>query len=148
MSFRTTLGALLMIVTVWTASVAAGAMPALVDAARGANWNAVRSMIKEGPRDAVNASDTDGTRPLHFAVRADELDVVDLLLRAGADPKVENRLGVTPLLLAAQNGNAAMIRRLLDAGANANQVDRTGETILMVAIRTGDVDSVRTLLKY
>jgi len=148
MSFKTTLSALLMIVAVWTVSVAAGAVPALVDAARGANWNAVRSMIKEGSRDAVNASDTDGTRPLHFAVRADELDVVDLLLRAGADPKVENRLGVTPLLLAAQNGNAAMIRRLLDAGANANQVDRTGETILMVAIRTGDADSVGTLLKY
>jgi ankyrin repeat protein len=97
--------------------------------------------------DSVNASDSDGTRPLHWAVRADQLEIAEQLIRAGADASAQNRLGVTPLYIAAENGNAAMIRKLLDAGANANQVDRmTGETVLMVATRTGDVDAVRTLL--
>jgi ankyrin repeat protein len=128
---------------------AAGADETLVDAARAANWNAVRSLIAGGLRgEAVNASDSDGSRALHWAVRADELAIVDLLLRAGADANAPNRLSVTPLYLAAQNGNAPMIRRLLDAGANANQIDATtGETILMVATRSGDAESVRTLLQ-
>jgi ankyrin repeat protein len=132
-----------------TCFAAGGADAPLVDAARAANWNIVRSLLAQGlqPGD-VNASDSDGTRPLHFAVRADELEIADQLLRAGADATAANRLNVTPLYLAAQNGNAPMIRRLLDAGANPNQIDQTtGETILMVATRTGDADSVRTLLQ-
>ena len=130
-------------------AAAAGTAP-LVDAARAANWSVVRSLLAEGARgDAVNAADADGTRPLHLAVRADELEIAELLLRAGADATVPNRLGVTPLYLAAQNGNAAMIQKLIDAGASANQVDRTtGETVLMVATRTGDVNAVRMLLRY
>src|SRR5262245_19930763 len=98
----------------------------LVDATRAANWSVVRSLVSKGlSGDAINAADTDGTRPLHFAVRADQLEIAELLLRAGADATAQNRLGVTPLYLAAQNGNALMIRKLLGAGANANQVDRT-----------------------
>jgi len=128
---------------------AAGTDTALVDAARTSNWTLVRSLLAKGLRgEAVNAPDNDGTRPLHWAVRADELEIAELLLRAGADAKAENRLGVTPLYLAAMNGNAAMMRKLLDAGADANQIDRTGETVLMVATRTGDLKSVRTLLDH
>jgi ankyrin repeat protein len=128
---------------------AAGTDTALVDAARTANWTLVRSLLAKGLRgETVNAPDNDGTRPLHWAVRADELEIAELLLRAGADAKAENRLGVTPLYLAAMNGNAAMMRKLLDAGADANQIDRTGETVLMVATRTGDLKSVRALLDH
>jgi ankyrin repeat protein len=60
--------------------------------------------------------DNDGTRPLHWAVRADELEIADLLLKAGADATAQNRLGLTALNLAATNGNGAMIRKLLDHG--------------------------------
>jgi ankyrin repeat protein len=94
----------------------------------------------------VNGSDTDGTRPLHWAVRADELAIADMLLRAGADATAQNRLGLTALYLAAANGNGAMIRNLLDHGANPNQVEKTGETILMVATRSGSADAVRAVL--
>jgi ankyrin repeat protein len=118
---------------------------ALLDAARNANWNAVQALVAQD-RQAVNAADLDGTRPLHWAVRADQLEVADLLLRAGADAKAANRLGVTPLYLAALNGSGPMIRRLLDAGANPNQVDQTGETVLMSAVRSGEPDAVRALL--
>jgi len=128
---------------------AAGPEPAaLSDAARAGNWETVKTLVKSGLKgDGINVSDTDGTRPLHWAVRADELEIADLLLKAGADATAQNRLGLTALNLAAENGNGAMIRKLLDHGANANEIEKTGETILMVATRSGSADAVRALLE-
>jgi len=131
-----------------TVGLAAGVEPALSDAARTGNWETVRSLIATGTKGAiVNAPDSDGTRPLHWAVRADELEIADLLLKAGADATAQNRLGLTALNLAATNGNGAMIRKLLDHGANANEVEKSGETILMVATRSGNADAVRAILE-
>jgi ankyrin repeat protein len=105
-------------------------------------------MITGGSRDdGVNGTDKDGTRPLHWEVRADELEIADLLLKAGADATAQNRLGLTALYLAATNGNGAMIRKLLDHGANANQAEKTGETMLMVTARSGNADAVRAILE-
>ena len=71
---------------------------------------------------------------------------VELLIRAGANPKATNRYGVAPLSLACTNGNAAIIGRLLDAGADPNATAPGGETPLMTASRTGKVDAVEILL--
>ena len=50
-------------------------------------------------------AEADGTTALHWAVRADDLELVRLLLRAGANARAANRYGVTPLQLAATNGS-------------------------------------------
>src|SRR5207247_4812253 len=89
-----------------------------------------------GEGEDVNSLRPDGTTALHWAVRADDLQKVEQLLRAGANAKIADRYGVTPLYLASVNGNTTMIRRLLDAGADPNSVDPAGETILMTAART------------
>ena len=92
----------------------------------------------------VNAQQIDGTSALHWAVQANDLQLADLLLRAGAKPAAANKAGATPLLLAAQNGNAAMIERLLAAGADPNApLTQTGDTALMMAARTGKTDAVK-----
>src|SRR5688500_471809 len=132
-----------------TAAAAASANAvALSDAAKAGNWARVRSLVAGGLRgEDVNAADSDGTRALHWAVRADELDVASLLLKAGADAAARNRLGVTPLYLAAANGNGAMIRALVEHGANPAHVEQSGETMLMVATRSGNADAVRALLE-
>lgn len=149
MSVRSVTNAFLILVLAAGASLAAGAADApVLDAAHAANWKDVRSLISKGVRsESVNAADLDGTRALHWAIRADELEIAGLLLKAGADPNAETRLGVTPLYLAAQNGNPEMVKTLLAAGARANQVDRaTGESILVAAIRSGSTGSVQALL--
>lgn len=130
------------------ATMASAAPPAtLVDAARTGDWSAVRSLVAAN-RSTVNSTDIDGTTPLHWAIRAGEAEIVDILLRAGANATAQDRLGVTPLYLAAAIGDGATIRKLLDAGANANQTEKTGETVLMVATRTGSTDAVRALLEH
>ena len=94
------------------------------------------------------APQTDGTTPLHWAVRSDDLPAVRRLLRSGANPSAANRYGVTPLSLAATNGNAAMIEALLKAGANPKANLPGGQTILMTAARTGNADAVKILLAH
>jgi ankyrin repeat protein len=139
---------LVLMIATGASLTAAPADTAVLDAARAANWSSVRSLVSKGlQREAINATDADGTTALHWAVRADEVEMGSLLIRSGADANAENRLGVTPLYLAAVNGNASMIQKLLAAGAKADQVDRgTGESILMVAIRAASTESVRALL--
>ena len=95
----------------------------------------------------VNAALADGTTALHWAVQADDLDSVNLLLQAGANAKVANRYGVTPLHIATANGNAAVIGRLLRAGADPDARDASGETLLMMAIRRGNIDSVAAFVE-
>src|SRR5579884_1290608 len=96
----------------------------------------------------VNASQADGATALHWAVFQSDKEMVDLLLRAGANPKVANREGSTPLWLASINGDAATIELLLKAGADANEKLPLGRSPLMAAARTGNVDAVRVLLDH
>ncbi len=96
----------------------------------------------------LNAPSPDGTTPLHFAVRDNDLAKVNNLLAAGADAKAANRYGVTPLYLACENANPAIIERLLKAGADANSVSTEGETALMTVARTGVVEAAKVLLDH
>ena len=86
------------------------------------------------------ATDPDGTTPLHWAVRANDVDAVQRLLRSGANPDAANRYGVTPLSLAATNASAPLIQALLQAGAHPTN------SILMTAARTGNAEVVRMLI--
>jgi ankyrin repeat protein len=94
----------------------------------------------------VNTIANDGTTPLHQAVQRDDLQIVDRLIRSGADARAANRYGVTPLYIACMNGHAGIVERLLGAGADPNTAMPDGETVLMTAARTGNVDVVKTLL--
>jgi ankyrin repeat protein len=123
---------------------AAGRDVPLVDAARNADLETVRALLKQGA--SVNAAEADGTTALHWASYRDEGELADLLIRAGAKVNTANDLGATPLWAASQNGSAAMVRRLLQAGADPNLALLRGETSLMVASRSGNPDVVEQLL--
>ena len=118
----------------------------LIEAAMNDDAPAVRSLL--GQKINVNAPAVDGTTALHWAARANDLAMVEELLRAGADPKARDRYGLTPVSLAASNANAAILKRLLDAGADPNSPDPQGTTALMLAARTdGATDAVKLLLE-
>jgi ankyrin repeat protein len=125
----------------------AGAEPAdaLLDAVKRADNTAVRTLLTQ--RIDVNQPGLDGTTALHWAVHRDSLDLVDLLIRAGAQVNAANRYGVAPLSLACENGNAVIAERLLEAGADANAV-AGGDAALLTAARTGNVAVVKALLAH
>jgi ankyrin len=118
----------------------------VADAAMKGNREAVRSLLLR--KADANAPQIDGTTAIHWAVRVDDLDMADMLIRAGANVSVANREGVTPMQLAAMNGNAAMLVRLVKAGADANApLTEYGDTALMMASRTGKTDAITVLLE-
>jgi ankyrin repeat protein len=121
-----------------------GGRPPLVDAAKNADRDAVRALLRQGA--SVNAAEADGTTALHWASYRDEVESADLLIRAGAKVNAANDLGVTPLWTASLNGSAAMVRRLLEAGANPNLALLLGETPVMVASRSGYPEVVEQLI--
>jgi len=112
--------------------------------------------VKLGDRDAVSSllkgrttEDVakEGTTALLAAVTRNDLEMIDLLLRAGADPKSANEYGATALYGAAANSNPAMAVKLLAAGADPNAALFSGETPLMLAARQGNAATVKALLE-
>src|SRR5262245_37510914 len=106
----------------------------------------VQALLKQNAD--VNAAQGDGTTALHWAASRDDVQMAELLVKAGANVKATSRIGgITPLMMACQNGNAAMARLLLDAGADAKASSGTGTTALMLAAAAGNVEVIRTLLE-
>jgi uncharacterized protein len=117
----------------------------LIDAIRNRDQQATKALLKQ--KALVTQASADGTTPLHWAVRVDDLDLVLALLRAGAT-NAANRYGTTPLELAAENGNPRVVEALVRAGADPKSATPEGETVLMTASRTGSVEAMRVLLVH
>jgi len=141
-SFVAGLSIALLSATAW----AAGTSP-VADAAMQGNKASVRTLIQQ--KANVNAPQADGATALHWAVRANDLELADMLLRAGARVNAANAEGATPMFLAALNGSSAMIERLIQAGADLNApLTETGDTALMMTSRTGNAAAVKVLLDH
>jgi ankyrin repeat protein len=132
---------------VLTASASAAATTSdLADAVMRRDAAAVRAVMQK--KADVNAPQNDGTTALLWAVRYDDLDTADMLIRAGAKISARNRDGATALQLASINGSAAMIEKLIKAGADPNALlTSSGDTALMMAARTGKTSALNALIE-
>jgi len=138
----------LLAITLWLASgLFAAGRSEVADAAMSGNKSAVQALLVQ--KVDVNSAQVDGSTALHWAVQANDLELTDMLLRAGARVSAANQFGATPMLLAATNGNAAILERLIQAGADPNApLSEKGNTALMMAARTGKADAVKVLLDH
>ena len=117
----------------------------VADAVMRGKKDVLRTLLNQ--KADVNVPQIDGTTALHWAVRADDLESADLLLKAGARVSAATRDGATPMQLAALNGSATMIDRLVKGGADVNApLSSFGDTALMLASRTGKPEAVKVLL--
>jgi uncharacterized protein len=118
--------------------------PRLFDAVQNRDSKAVLALLRRGVD--VNATRSDGSTALAWAVVRDDAEIVGALIKAGANVNLADENGETPLTLAAANGNAAIAKLLLAAKANVNAARWTGDTPLMIAAQSGNAELVRMLL--
>lgn len=113
----------------------------LIDAAGKGQLDAVTQLLRDGAN--VNANHRELGNALCAASAGGHTEIVDVLLKAGADVGIRTREGVTPLWCAA---NAKIVDRLLSAGADVNTKTNYRVTGLMVAVARGESQIVQTLV--
>src|SRR5438132_4524781 len=67
----------------------------LVDAVKSGDRSAALALLQQ--KVNVNTPESDGTTALHWAVQKDDVDLVDRLIKAGANVKAKNDYGSTPM---------------------------------------------------
>ena len=82
----------------------------------------------------MEASDSEGYRPLHFAARSKSVELVSLLVQARVNVDATGNGGITALHLAARRGAADCIEVLLAAGADIDVRTSAGRRPFDLAI--------------
>ena len=93
----------------------------------------------------VNAVSNDGTTVLHLAVRGPE-DSLKALIKAKANPNVQDNSGNTPLILACKWESEKKIRMLLRAGADFNIKNNVGESAADLCAARGFQDALEMMI--
>ncbi len=97
--------------------------------------------------EQLNTFDNAGKTLLMLALNAGATDMLDLLLRYGANPNISGPYQDPPLRQAVEKCNEPGVRLLLAAGAEANHADREGESPLHVACKHDKPAIVSALLE-
>ena len=99
--------------------------------------------------DAVEIAKVGGYAPIHHACAGGHVKVLQLLLRAGADPNIQTNssLGETPLHICVKKGEMSLgcAKLLLAGGAKANTIDKFGNNASFWAQSSGNMQMAREL---
>lgn len=117
----------------------------LIGAAFDGDLNALVEML---PATAdLNASDkaTD-TTALAYAVENNDLNMVHVLISAGALPNSPNGRGETPLMHLSSDASVEFLAQLIAVGADVRASDESGRTVLMNAARYCNFAVVKELI--
>jgi ankyrin repeat protein len=88
--------------------------------------------------DDIEREDNFERTALHLAADAGHPEVVEVLLRAGANIEACSNSEQTPLYYAAIAGHASIVQQLIEAGANLKARDKYGASILFAAATSGE----------
>ncbi|KKZ66762.1 hypothetical protein EMCG_07594 [[Emmonsia] crescens] len=135
---------------IWQSSCA-GAPTLLYIAAKGKS-EAVMAVLLEAGLDPNIATDEYYWTPLSYMIlsRSENFSVrvnlVKLLLEAGAKPDLSDDMSWTSLHLAIDAGDANMVKLLIERGASLTATTEKGDTPLCLAVRLQNKRMVRVLL--
>ena len=81
-----------------------------------------------------------------IAIRKENENIVDKLLKSGANTEAKDMSGNTPLIIAIKNKNENITNMLIDAGADVNVQDNHRNSVLMLAVLQQNESLVARLL--
>lgn len=110
------------------------------------NQSEVVEVLLRTRRSDIDAPNDEGETPLLLACQNQNVYLVEILLKAGADPNRKLLDGFSPLHSAASEGNDAIARALLQGGADANLMDNLRHSALHYATENGFTEIVEQLL--
>lgn len=111
-------------------------------------------IVIERSADVDAQMSPDGITPLMFATLVKNPEIVEMLLKHGANTEIKDNNGETALIYAIKQNSEEIIEMLIKSGANVNAKSSTGNSLLYWAIReNGENDTiskkiVETLLDY
>jgi ankyrin repeat protein len=117
-----------------------------IGAASDGDKKIVQSFLK-GKEVDVNERDWDDLTALITASSAGHLDIVKILLKAGADVNASDKDGITALMEASIMGHEKIVNTLIDAGAEIDFKSNSGVTALWLAAGENRIGVMKNLLK-
>jgi len=100
-------------------------VPLINIAARKGNWEILRLLIDSGAHLNMQADDR-GTSALLDSVMSKNINMVNDLIKAGADLNIKSKDGQTALVVAVGTGDVKVVEALLKAGADPDIPDSMG----------------------
>ena len=89
----------------------------------------------------------DRSTPTYAVSRYGHVDIVDLLIKCGADCNQSDKYGRTAIHAASEAGHVDVVDVLIKCGADCNHSDEDGRTPIHEASEAGHVDVVDLLIK-
>lgn len=125
----------------------AGVTPLMYASSRG-HLDVVLRLVEVVGDEGLADTDLDGWTALHYAAHEGQQEVVDILLRSGAQASSQDHTGVTPLMQASWQGYLGVVQRLQQVVGTKGLQDRDvdGWTALQYAAEGGHEEVVTFLL--
>ncbi|KAF2881524.1 hypothetical protein ILUMI_24658 [Ignelater luminosus] len=90
-----------------------------------------------------------GNTALHMALLKNNKDVINLLIKSGADVNIGNKNGQSVFHLAVKRGDLDMVTQMLEnCKVEINKPNKKGDTVLHLATQKGREDIVNVLLSH
>ena len=124
-------------------------MGAILAALKQGNLHSVEHLVQENI-DHINLQDEHGVTALQYSVENGYIDIVKLLLKAGADPNIENCFLVEEgQFFIDKNNQYVEDNEVLILEQIIQEIQNLKTTsVLHVAIKKNDIESLKLLLEY